>query len=83
VKAWNGRRLLVVVIMTAAFGCEGNMPYQLSDSPPIDSAGEVGWSCAIAQAPDALLIAYPVRYSDSLEGDLCLALWDGTLWKVR
>jgi hypothetical protein len=82
-KAWNGRRLLVVVIMAAASGCKGNMPAQCYDSPPIESAGDVGPFRAIAQATDALLIAYPVRYSDSLEGDLRLALWDGTQWKVR
>jgi hypothetical protein len=45
----------------------------------VDEGGVGQWASIVATGPDT----YAVSYYDSLEGDLRLAMWDGTHWTIR
>jgi len=59
--------VLAATVMLAVAGCEGMPPDELFDNQPIDCAGDTGRYCAIAEATDALLIAYHDHTNDRLK----------------
>ena len=85
-RARNGWRwwsvpVIAVAVMLAFAGCEGKLPDQLFGTRPIDYAGDVGRYCAIAEATDALLIAYHDETSERLK--LARSTDGGLTWSVR
>jgi hypothetical protein len=78
--------VLVAVALASAAGCEESIVDRILDPSPIDSAGDVGRYCTMAQATGALLVAYMYRDDVELTYDrlkLARSTDNGLTWATR